>query len=58
MFQFMMIYKSKRPQYLMSFVFENKFLILISTLAICTIAAVCLREVVSKVLSNKGILKR
>lgn len=53
-----LIHIYKRPQYLMSFVFENKFLILISTLVICTIAAACLREVVSKVLSNKGILKR
>ena len=41
-----LIHIYKRPHYLMSFVFENKLMVVISTLVLCTIGAICLREVV------------
>ncbi len=41
-----LIHIYKRPHYLMGFVFENKLLIVLSTLVLCTIAAICLREIV------------
>lgn len=56
--EFYLIHIYKRPQYLMSFFFENKLLIVFSTFVLCTIVAVCLREVVSKVLSSQNVQKR
>lgn len=49
-----LIHIYKRPQYLMSLIFENKLLIVISTFVLCTIAAISLHEII-KLISPKII---